>query len=76
MTFSCKVKEELCYLKNEAEDEVYEIYGILSYAKIFSESSENILKTENGLLCSKISEILLVVPMPIWNAKFVSAANF
>lgn len=58
MTFSCKVKEELCYLKNEAEDEVYEIYGILSYAKIFSESSENILKTENGLLCNKISEIL------------------
>jgi len=30
----------------------------------------------NGVYESKISEILLVVPMPIWNAKFVSAANF
>lgn len=58
MTFSFKVKEELCCLKNETEYDIYEIYGILSYAKIFNESSKNILKTENSLLCSKISEIL------------------
>lgn len=55
MTFSSKVKDELCHHENKGElEKKYQIYGAVSCARFCSKDKINLV-TENRLLCDILS---------------------
>lgn len=65
MSFSSNIKDELCsVLSNDKEILRAELYGMLLYGKIFSES-KIVFKTENLSACKRFTELLQSLYMPI-----------
>ena len=65
MSFSSDIKKELCKIEISDSDTLKaELYGMLLFGKIFSDS-RIVFKTENTFACKRITETLQRLYMPI-----------
>ncbi len=58
MTFSSKLKKELCKINNDNNFNLAKIYGLILFSKSFDLDNSLILKTENKTICLNFSKML------------------